>query len=105
MFRPKLNVSIYVPNYQDVVKESNQTLESCIIKELLDWCYENAFISEMKRPGRGNDNLFLWACEKGFQQIVEYLWRDNNRFIDVNCFGSLGTDDETPLHKPQNMAG
>ena len=63
--------------------------EMNIVKELLDWCYDNSKIHSKK------DNLLHWACEKGHVQIIKYLFEEN-RADDVNC---LGYNDETPLHK------
>ena len=66
-----------------------------MVQELLDWCYDNTLINQMKKPDLKTNNLLHWACEKGLFEVVECLLKEN-RFKDVNC---LGSNDETPLHK------
>ena len=99
-FRPKLNVSIHndATNSQNIIKDlddKNLMLEKSMVQELLDWCYDNTLINQMKQPDLKTNDLLHWACEKGFFEVVECLLKEN-RFKDVNC---LGSNDETPLHK------
>ena len=80
-------------NPQIGTKEPNDSMELNMVKELLDWCYDNTCINRLKRKGT-RDNLLHWASEKGMLQIVEYLVKENR--ISVN---SLGYFDQTPLHE------
>ena len=80
-------------NPENVIREPNDSMEVNMVKELLNWCYDNTCINRTK--GKGNkDNLLHWACKKGLLQIVEYLVKENR--ISVN---SLGYFDQTPLHE------
>ena len=78
-------------------QEDNHQFEMKVVKNLLDWCLENDFFknSKKKGPQTNHDNLLHWACQNGHLQIVEHLMT-KDQFNDVN---SLGSHDETPLHK------
>ena len=81
------------------LQEYNHKSEIIIVKSLLEWCFENTKIHELKREGSDSkkDHLLHWACEEGHLLIVEHLLEEiGNQFDDINCVGS---NDETPLHK------
>ena len=86
-----------MPRLSVGLEETHHGFEMKIVKELLDWCYENTKIHELRGNGSTSkkDNLLHWACENGHVQIAKYLLQEN-LVDDINC---LGSEYETPLHK------
>ena len=68
-----------MPRLSVGLEETHHGFEMKIVKELLDWCYENTKIHELRGNGSTSkkDNLLHWACENGHVQIAKYLLQEN----------------------------